>query len=201
MGVQVRIDEIEGLDVVIFTRDLMDYASPRRSITAKEGRPNNPHVHYYLDTDRSDTDIRNWITRKYKMLTRDDKCTKKWGDEDKDMRYFCKGDKTGVWKGVHVDYTGFTYDQIVRFNKEYYEHPSQHKKDKSLTEWLTEVCKGKGIKDELGIIEEFINQRKGKDGICAFKHGPVLKSVYLALNGEGEVLSEALRMREKIFGF
>lgn len=201
MGIHVRIDEIEGLDVVIFTRDLMDYASPRRSITAKEGRPNNPHVHYYLDTDRSDADIRNWITRKYKVLTKDKKCVKKWGDEDKDMRYYCKGNKTGIWKGVDIDYTGFTYDQIVKFNKEYYEHPSQLKQKTNLTAWLTEICRSKGITDELGIIEEFIEQRAGKDGICAYKHGHILKSVYLALNGKGEKLSEALRIREKVFGF
>lgn len=199
MGVQVRIDKIAEIDVDVFLAALMEYSKPKRFIVAHEGGDSNPHVHVYLDTCKTDVDVRNWVTRHFKMLKGDNKCVKKWGDDDADMRYFCKGNKTGVMKGVNVT-SSFQYDKIVQWNKEFYENAPK-KKDGTLTEWLVQACKTRGVSDALSIIELFIELRKGKDGICPFKHGPMLRSVYLALNDDSQVLEIALEMRQKIFGY
>lgn len=201
MGVHVRVDLIEGFDLQLFIKGILEYTSAKRFIVAREAPKNNPHVHVYLDTERTDTDVRNWVSRKFKLLKKDHKCVKKWGDTDADLRYYCKGDKTGVWKNVDILKTSFQYDEIVRFNKEFYEHAPREKNRGTVTQWLTEACRRKAIHDELGIIQEFIRLRKGKDGICPFKHGPMIRSVYLALNSESECMEIALKMREKIFGF
>lgn len=199
MGVQVRVDKIADLDVTVFMAELMRYANPQRFIVAHEGGEVNPHIHVYLDTCKSDTDIRNWISRHFKVLKGDAKCVKKWGDADSDMRYFCKGDKTGLMKGVDIT-ASFSYEKIVQWNREYYENAPK-KKEGTLTEWLVQACKTRGVKDALEIIELFIELRKGKDGICPFKHGPMLRSVYLALNDDSKVFEVALEMRQKIFGY
>lgn len=198
MGIHVRMDSIVGIDMAI--SGVLDYTKPKRFIVAKEDPGDNPHVHMYLDSEKTRDDVRNFITRKYPQWKKDHKCVKKWGDEDADLRYFCKGNKKGVWQGVNISHTSFSFDTIVRLNREFYENAPK-KNDRTLTQWLTERCRLKGIKDEFGIIQEFIDSRKGKEGICPFKHGPVIRSAFCELNGTDAVFEMSMRFREKIFGF
>lgn len=199
MGVHVRIDLIEGLDLDVFVRVLMEYSSPRRHLVAKETPPDNPHVHIYLDTAKTVSDVRNFISRRFKELKKADKCVKAWGDGDEDLRYFVKG--TGPGSGVNVLYTSFQPMEYMKFNEAFHKFKKSSGKvaKESMTEWLVRLCMEKGVKSPMDIVSVFVDARRGREGICPFKHGPMIRSAYIELNEESVRQSMKESMCQRIF--
>lgn len=194
MGIHVRLDVLP--DIALPVDEIIRYADARRHIVAREDPGGNPHVHIYLDTDRTKNDVRNYITRRHPQWQKDKKCVKQWGDERADLRYFCKGDK--VTHKMHIMTSTFAFNELATFRDEYYENYTA-KAGTTLTAALTQRCRVKGIKSYHDVIEEFILMRKGTDGICEFKHGPAVRSAWLALNGESETVDVVNRFVQKIF--
>lgn len=195
MGIHVRMDELEGYEVPM--ESVIQHADAKRYIVAKEDSGGNPHYHMYLDTEKSKNDLRNYITRKFPEWKKDKKCVKQWGDTEKDLWYFCKGDK--VTHRVDIPKTSFSFDKIMEWNQQYWTNYTPH--EATMTETLVESCRSRGIRDSHEVIKEFIRMRMGKDGICPFKHGPIIRSAWLALNGESEVWDMTEQMHAKIFSF
>lgn len=195
MGLHVRADTIEGLQVDVFIASLLEYTGATRYLIAKETPQGNPHIHCYLDTVRSTNDVRNWITRKFPVLKKHDKCVKKWGDDPVDMEYYCKG--TGKGTGICIMKTSFSPFEIAQWNKDYWDRPKSNYG--TLTESLVAECRAKGVKSQEGVVEVFCNMRIGREGICPFKHGPTIRSAWLALNCEEDRRSMYVMMAMKIF--
>jgi len=194
MGIHVRLDILPEHDLPV--DEILQYADAKRYIVAREDPPGNPHIHMYLDTTRSKNDVRNYITRRHPAWKKDKKCVKQWGDDESDLRYFCKGDKET--RKVNILKSTFPYNEVLVLNEQYYEN-YQVKKSLTLTAALVDRCRTKGIRSTHGVIEEFIEMRKGVDGICEFKHGPAIKSAFVALNGKSELIDMVNRFHDKIF--
>lgn len=206
MGVQIRFDLFEGgPDPAAFLAKLQQYAEPTRWCCVREtnSEGDNPHVHIYIQSARSDADVRNWITRNFKSLKKDRKCVKVWGDEDEDLAYLFKGKDADTLPNVVAVSSYFTFPKQVELHALYWRVNRERaaaRQAGNLTETLLAACKAAGVRESHDVIKVFLQSRVGRDGVCPFKHGPAIRSAYLALNGEWELLQEINRWDQKIFG-
>jgi len=181
MGVQIRIDVINAErsreDIDAF---LAQY-QPTVYVAVREDPGDNLHYHIYVNLDSSPKNIgriRAWW--KYREYIKDALCVKKWDDSPDDMTYFYKGDD--IYRTTHSQFEQSEFRSRSKIIAERMEHKKNKKETPNLVTELVTACDAVGAKSMYDIVMVFLKSRRGKQGLCMFKHGAIVKSAYLKLN-------------------
>jgi len=172
-----------------WNRKVIDQYHVKAYLACEEvGKDGAEHTHMWLDLpdDRLDT-VRKWIKNNAgSTFNKSQRSVVKWDDN---IRYFCKGDY--VTHKVHVQITTVDPMRIKQLNELWWAVNAQvgkkkEKKPSNMVEELVVLCKENGATSREQVARTFIRSRKGLQGLCPFKHGPVIRSAWLAVNGDEE---------------